>query len=200
MSKITLTEQFTLRALTDRIVAENLVRVYRLRGTLGIVTNKTYICASLTGAIEAAFLARLAGVGRVITALTEKPEDVKEAVNILKDADLVMLAYGGEMGPEENYALTKAFLEAAAEANLPADLFFHVRIWVPAFVQNTMKEVPKVGEYLAGKQLGTFTFDLEKGFFLFHRVEVNPQGEVSLHLLTQVPITLEHLDLLKRSL
>lgn len=51
-----------------------------------------------------------------------------------------------------------------------------------------------------GKKLGTFTFDLDRGVFLFHNVEVDEQGKVNLKLISEVPVSLEHLDLLKRSL
>ncbi|MGO0123191.1 hypothetical protein [Desulfothermobacter acidiphilus] len=200
MSKLSLEEQFTLRALTGRVVGEALVRLYRLRGSLGLVTNKTYICASLTGAVGAAFLTRLGGLARVVTVVTEKPEETKEAVAKLKGTDLVMVTYGGEVGPEVNYPLTRAFLEAAAEANSPFDLFFHVRIWAPGFVTKALKESPRLAEYLSGKNLGTFTFDLERGLFLFHRVRISGQEEAGLETLAAVPLSCEHLDLLKRSL
>ncbi|ERM91314.1 hypothetical protein O163_11150 [Caldanaerobacter subterraneus subsp. yonseiensis KB-1] len=35
---------------------------------------------------------------------------------------------------------------------------------------------------------------------MFHNVEVDEQGKVNLKLISEVPVSLEHLDLLKRSL
>lgn len=200
MSKLTLAEQFTLRAMTGRIVGEALVDVYGVKGGLGIVTNKTYICASLVGAIEGVFLSRKRGLNRVLTVMFEKEEEAKEAVDHLKEMEMVVVGYGGEMGTEENYTLTKAFLKAAAEKQLKSDLFFHVRIWLPAFVQKAMEEEEAIASYLKGKRLGTFTFDLDRGVFLFHNVEVGEGNKVNLKLINEVPISLEHLDLLKKSL
>ncbi|MGB9780133.1 hypothetical protein [Caldanaerobacter sp.] len=200
MSKLTMAEQFTLRAMTGRVVGEALANFYEVKGGLGIVTNKTFICASLVGAVEATFLSLRRGLAKISTAMMEKPEEAKEAVKLLKDMEMVMLGYGGELGGEENYALTKAFLKAAAEEGLTSDLFFHVRIWLPAFVQRAMEEDEKIASYLKGKKLGTFTFDLDRGVFLFYNVKVDEEGKVTLKLISEVPISLEHLDLLKRSL
>jgi hypothetical protein len=62
------------------------------------------------------------------------------------------------------------------------------------------QENEKIASYLKGKKLSTFTFDLDRGVFLFHNVEVDEQGKVNLKLISEVPVSLEHLDLLKRSL
>jgi len=199
MAKLTLAEQYTLRGLTGRIVGEVLSDAYGIP-SLGLVTNKTYICSSLAGAVEAAFLADKGGLGRVLTALTEKPEDAAAAVKQLEGANTVMLAYGGEADAETNYALTKAFLKAAAEADLDADLFFHVRIWVPGFVKKAVQEDPQIAEYLQDRALGSFTFDLDRGVFVFHAVEVGDEGKVESEPLLEVPLSVEHTDLLRRSL
>lgn len=62
------------------------------------------------------------------------------------------------------------------------------------------RKMKRLHSYLKRKKLGTFTFDLDRGVFLFHNVEVDEQGKVNLKLISEVPISLEHLDLLKRSL
>ncbi len=199
MAKLTLAEQYTLRGLTGRIVGEVLSDAYGIP-SLGLVTNKTYICSSLAGAVEAAFLADKGGLGRVLTALTEKPEDAAAAVKQLEGANTVMLAYGGEADAETNYALTKAFLKAAAEADLDADLFFHVRIWAPGMVQKVVSEDKSIAEYLKDRALGAFAFDLDRGVFIFHAVEVSEEGEVISEPILEAPLSVEHADLLRRSL
>ena len=198
MAKLTLAEQYTLRAWTGRVVGEVLSEVYGV-DTLGIVTNKTFICSSLVGGIESAFLSRRGGLSRVITSITETPEDAEKAVQELKDADFVMIAYGGEADGPTNRALTEAFLKAAARSELDADFFFHVRIWVPGFVKDVISSNDDVAEYLDTRSNGTFTFDLEKGLFIFHSVEVAGKEIITEPIMT-VPLTFEHLDLLKRSL
>ncbi|HGY09279.1 MAG TPA: hypothetical protein ENK37_04390 [Oceanithermus profundus] len=199
MAKLSLAEQYTLRSLTGRIVGEVLADAYGVP-SLGMVTNKTFICSSLVGAVQAAFLADRGGLGRVVTTLTEKPEEASAAVQGLEGVNTVMVAYGGEADAETNYALTKAFLKAAAEADLDADLFFHVRIWVPGFVQRALKEEPQIAEYLQERALGTFTFDLDRGVFVFHAVEVTEEGEVVSEPVLEAPLSVEHTELLRRSL
>ncbi len=198
MANLTLAEQYTLRAWTGRVVGEILSEVYGV-DTLGVVTNKTFICSSLVGGIEAAFLSKRGGLSRVITAITETPDDAEKAVEVLKEADFIMLAYGGEADGPTNKALTEAFLKAAARAELPADYFFHVRIWVPGFVKDVISSNSEIAEHLEAKSNGTFTFDLEKGLFIFHSVDV-AGGEIITEPIMNVPLTHEHLDLLKRSL
>lgn len=199
MADLSLAEQYTLRAFTGRIVGEVLADAYGIP-SLGLVTNKTYICAGLTGAIEAAFLADKGGLGRVVSAITEKPEDAAAAATELAGVNTVMLAYGGEADGETNYALTRAFLEAAADAGLDADVFFHVRIWAPGFVKKAVEESEKVADYLKGRALGAFGFDLERGVFIFHAVEVTDEGEVVSEPILETPLSVEHAELLKRSL
>jgi len=199
MADLSLAEQYTLRALTGRIVGEVLADAYGIP-SLGLVTNKTYICASLTGAIEAAFLADKGGLGRVVSAITEKPEDAAAAAAELVGVNTVMLAYGGEADGETNYALTKTFLEAAADGGLDADVFFHVRIWAPGFVKQAVEESEKVAEYLKERALGAFGFDLERGVFIFYAVEVTDEGEVVSEPILETPLSVEHADLLRRSL
>ncbi len=198
MANLTLAEQYTLRAWTGRVVGEVLSEVYGV-DTLGIVTNKTFICSSLVGGIEAAFLSRRGGLSRVVTAITESPDDAEKAVEVLKDVDFIMLAYGGEADGPTNKALTEAFLKAAARAGLRADYFFHVRIWVPGFVKEVISSSSEVAEHLEEKSNGTFTFDLDKGLFIFHSVDVE-KGKIITEAIMNVPLTHEHLDLLKRSL
>ena len=199
MADLSLAEQYTLRALTGRIVGEVLADIYGIP-SLGLVTNKTRICASLTGAIEAAFLADRGGLGRVVSAVSEGPEDTGAAARDLIGVNTVMLAYGGEAGGETNYALTKAFLEAAADVNLDVDIFFHVRIWAPGFVEKAVSESEKAADYLKGRALGAFGFDLERGVFIFYAVEVTGEGEVVSEPILETPLGVEHANLLRRSL
>ena len=199
MANLSLAEQYTLRALTGRIVGEVLADAYGIP-SLGLATNKTFICASLSGAVEAAFLADKGGLSRVVTAVTEKPADAKEAVRHLNGVNPVMLAYGGEADGETNYELTKAFLKEAAESGLDADIFFHVRIWAPGFVKKVVAEDEQIADYLRNRALGAFGFDLDRGVFIFHAVEVDENGEVVSEPILETPLSVEHADLLRRSL
>jgi len=199
MAKLTLAEQFTLRALTGRVVGQALAQDLP-EASLGVLTNKTYICASLTGALEAAFLAGKAGLGQVKTTLAEGPEAVAEAVRGLGDVDVLFLAFGGEAGPETNRPLTEAALKAIRESGFAGEVFFHVRIWVPGFVKEALAADEETRAYFEELPMGTFTFDLEKGLFIINDVYFDEDGELKAEPVRVLPITHEHLDLLKRSL
>ncbi len=198
MAKLTLAEQFTLRALTGRVVGQALAQDLP-DASLGILTNKTFICASLTGALEAAYLAEKGGLAQVKTALAEKPEDVPAAIETLKDVDILFLAFGGEAGPDVNKPLTEAALKAIREKGFEGEVFFHVRIWVPGFVKEALAADGELKAYFEELPMGTFTFDLERGLFLFNDVYFDEEG-LKAEPVRVLPITHEHLDLLKRSL
>ena len=198
MAKLTFSEQFTLRALTGRVVGQALAQDLP-EASLGILTNKTFICASLTGALEAAYLAEKGGLARVKTALAEKPEDVPAAIEALKDVDVLFLAFGGEAGPDVNKPLTEAALKAIKEKGFEGEVFFHVRIWVPGFVKEALAADGELKAYFEELPMSTFTFDLERGLFLFNDVYFDEEG-LKAEPVRVLPITHEHLDLLKRSL
>ena len=198
MEKLTFAEQFTLRALTGRVVGQALAQDLP-EASLGILTNKTLICASLTGALEAAYLAEKGGLAQVKTALAEKPEDVPAAIEALKDVDVLFLAFGGEAGPDVNKPLTEAALKAIKEKGFEGEVFFHVRIWVPGFVKEALAADGELKAYFEELPMSTFTFELERGLFLFNDVYFDEEG-LKAEPVRVLPITHEHLDLLKRSL
>lgn len=199
MANLTLGEQLTLRALTGRVVAQTIVEKIGLEGTFGVVSNKTYICSGLTSAMESVITTLSGGLNRVVTSVMATPDDAKEAVLALKDASLVFLAFGGEMGVEDNQALVTAFLKEAKAQDLSADLFIHVRMLGPKMVQKALEAESALEVYLQERNVWTFNFDLEKGMFFFHDVIVNGT-ELELDRLIDVPLTLEHNELLRRSL
>ena len=199
MANITLSEQYTLRALTGRVVGQALAQGLP-EASLGVLTNKTFICASLTGALEAAYLTEKGGLTQVKTFIAEGPEAVAEGVRALKDADLLFLAFGGEAGPETNRPLTEAALKAIKEEGYVGEVFFHVRIWVPGFVKEALAADEETKGYFEELPMSTFTFDLEKGLFILNDVYFDEDGELKAEPVRVMPITAEHLDLLKRSL
>jgi len=198
MEKLTLAEQYTLRALTGRVIGQALAQSVP-DASLGILTNRTYICAALTGALEAAFLTELGGLGQVRTAVAEDPEAVEAAVGTLADVDLLLLAFGGEAGPEVNKPLTEAALKAIQANGFDGEVFFHVRIWAPGFVREVLQGDPELRAFFDELPLLTFTFDLDRGLFLLNEVYFE-ENEPKAEPVRTLPLTQEHLDLLKRSL
>ncbi len=198
MEKLTLAEQYTLRALTGRVIGQALAQGVP-DASLGILTNRTYICAALTGALEAAFLTELGGLGQVRTAVVEGPGEVEEAVRTLADVDLLFLAFGGEAGADLNKPLTEAALRAVQATDFDGEVFFHVRIWAPGFVSEALGKDPKLRSFFEELPLLTFTFDLDRGLFLLNEVYFE-ENEPKAEPVRILPLTQEHLDLLKRSL
>ena len=198
MEKLTLAEQYTLRALTGRVIGQALAQGVP-DASLGILTNRTYICASLTGALEAAFLTELGGMGQVRTAVVEGPGEVEEAVRTLANVDLLFLAFGGEAGADLNKPLTEAALRAVQATDFDGEVFFHVRIWAPGFVSEALGKDPKLRSFFEELPLLTFTFDLDRGLFLLNEVYFE-ENEPKAEPVRILPLTQEHLDLLKRSL
>ncbi len=198
MSKLTLAEQFTLRALTGRVVGQALAQDLP-DASLGVLANKTYICASLAGALEAAYLAEKGGLGWVRTALAGSTDEVGAAVQDLAEADVLFLAFGGEAGPEVNRPLTEVALKAIKEMGFEGEVFFHVRIWVPGFVREALDKDAELKAYFEELPMSTFTFDLERGLFLLNDVYLDEEV-LKAEPIRVLPITHEHLSLLKRSL
>jgi len=193
---LTLSEQFTLRALTARVIGEAINEL--LPGKWGFVTGKNYICSSLVGGLEATLLSKQAGLTLTKTLVLEEGQEPTE--EFLLDLDSVFLAFGGESSAEQNYAWTLATLKQLAKVGFEGDIFFHVRIWVPGFVEKAVLADESIAELLVeNPALWTFTFDLDKGLFVVGQPHFSGD-EIHFHPVKEIPITHQHLELLKASL
>lgn len=197
---LSLGEQFALRAYTGQAMGHALANAARAE-RLGILTNTTSICSSLSAAIGAQFVAHRPGGEALRVTTVGKPEDVKAALESLTNRDAVALIFGGQMSPDENYALAKAALSELARAQYPGALFFHLRVWVPRFVQRAASEDPAIAAYLAKKEnLYTLTVDAANGKALVHQAALREGEQRSVRVLAEVPMGEWWLTLFKRSI
>ncbi|MDW8342814.1 MAG: hypothetical protein RMK73_15125 [Geminicoccaceae bacterium] len=197
---LSLGEQFALRSYTGAAMGQVLTGIVKAE-RVGVLTNPTSICGSLVGAMGAQVVSTSKAPDAFAVAALAKPEDAAPAVAAFKDRNAVALIFGGQMSPEENYALTKAALRALAEADYKGALFLHLRIWVPKFAEKAAAEDPVVAKYLAGKQnVYTVTVDVPNGKALVHRVSFAEPAQRSVEVLHQVVMNPTWLDLFKRSI
>ena len=193
---LSLWEQFTLRILTARVVGEAIHQL--IPGKWGFITAKNYICSSLVWWIWTTILSKDGGLTSLKTLILEPGETPKE--NFFEDIENVFLAFGGESNAEQNYDRTLKSLQQLAKIWFEWDIFFHVRIWAPGFVEKAFISDENVAEFLTENPLlWTFTFDLEKGVFVISQPHFT-WDKIHLHKIKEIPITYQHLTLLKASL
>lgn len=197
---LSLGEQYALRSYTGQAMGQVLAEGLKLK-SLGIATNNSSICSSLSGAIGASYLAHTRGEGTLSTASLAKPEDAAAAVAALGGRDGVALVFGGQLPAEENTALVKATLQELARTNYPGAIFFHLRVWVPQLPAKIAAEDAAVAAYLAKKtNLHTVTINPQTGKVLVHRVQVQAGQQASAQVLQEMPMNDTWLTLFKRSI
>lgn len=197
---LSLGEQYALRSYTGQAMGQVLAEGLKLR-SLGVVTNNSSICSSLSGAIGASFLAHTRGDGSLATTSLAKPEDAAAAVASLAGRDGVALVFGGQVSAEDNAAFVKATLQELARSNYPGAIFFHLRVWVPQLPAKVAAEDAAVAAYLSRKNnLHTVTINPQTGKALVHRVQVQAGQQASAQVLQELAMNDTWLTLFKRSL
>ncbi len=193
---LTLGEQYTLRSYTGKAMGETMAKALNVQH-LHVITNNTTICASLVGAIGAGYL-DLEGKRRLDITVLNSPED---AQNLRPMGQVVALIYGGQASPEVNYNLTRATLRKLADADYKGAIFFHLRIWVPKFIERVAQEDPAIARYLANKDnLYTATADLQNKVIRLWQVSVKDGKQATVKELGTIPMNSTWEDLLRRSL
>ncbi len=197
---LTLGEHYALRSYTGQAMGLALTDVIKAE-RVGIVTNASSICASLTGAMGAQVVAKAKGEGTLNVASLAKAEDAARVFAALRDQDAIALIFGGQTPAEENYALVKAMLKELAANDYPGAVLLHVRVWLPKMAQRAATEDESIARYLAGKKnLYTVTVDAAKGKALVHQVGVAGGEQRSLKVLHEVAMNESWLTLFKRSI
>lgn len=201
-SPLTLGEQFTLRSYTGQAMGLALTDVIKAK-SVGIATNQSSICASLSGAMGGQVVAKARGkAGEALKMVSlANAGEAANAYTALRDQDAVALIFGGQTSAEENYAMVKTMLKELAANDYKGALFLHVRVWLPKMAQRAASEDAQIAQYLAGKNnLYTVTVDAEKGRALVHQVSVNADGQRSTRVLHEVSMNDAWLTLFKRSI
>ncbi len=197
---LSLGDQYSLRAYTGQAMGSALTGVLQAR-TLGIATNASSICASLSAAIGSQFVAQNRGEGALTTAALARPEDARAAVASFASKDAVALVFGGQTPAEENFALVRATLAELARTNHRGAVFFHVRVWAPQLAVRAAAEDPAIASYLANKpNLHTVTINPQTGRMHVHRVQVRDGQQGSVEVLHEVAMNDAWLTLFRRSI
>lgn len=197
---LTLGEQYALRSYTGQAMGLALTDVIKA-GRIGIATNQSSICASLSGAMGAQVVAKAKGEAALATASLANADDAARAFAALRDQDAVALIFGGQTTAEENYALVKAMLKELATNDYAGAVLLHVRVWLPKMAQRAAAEDAAIARYLANKKnVYTVTVDAAKGRALVHQVSVDGNEQRSLKVLHEVVMNDSWLSLFKRSI
>lgn len=195
---LTLGEQYALRSYTGQAMGLALTDVIKAK-RIGIVTNASSICASLTGAMGAQIVAK--GDSTLNVASLASAEEAARAFAAVRDQDAIALIFGGQTPAEENYPLVKAMLKQLADNDYKGALLLHVRVWLPKMAQRAASEDAAIARYLASKNnLYTVTVDAAKGRALVHQVAVDGKEQRSVKVLHEVAMNETWLNLFKRSI
>ena len=195
MAKTTFGEEIYLRALTGKIIGAQMITDY---AKIAFVSPKNIICGAISAAAEAAYIRETGAQAAhfVVEAGTEA--ETAEAIAEFQP-EAVVLMFGGETPIEETKALFVQFLKALADTGLFADLIVHVRIFAVGGLQLALQD-EAIRAHLLDNEVYVYTADLDKGLFIYNIATITEEGEIALDELLAFPVTMEHADLLNRSL
>ncbi len=195
MAKTTFAEEIYLRALTGKVVGEHILGVYN---KVAVISVKNIICSAISAAAEAAFVMKTQGrAAHFIVEDGNIDEVVKEVEKF--DPNAIILMFGGETSIEETKKLFVNTMNALAKSDLEADVIVHVRIFAAGGLKEAVQN-KEVVDYLQSVEVYVYTVDFDHGLILFNDVYVEDNGEIVLSKIAEIPVTVEHADLLNRSL
>ena len=195
MARTTFAEEVYLRALTGRVVGSHVLGDYE---KVAVISVKNIICSATAAAAEAVFAENTGGRA---THFVVEEGGVTETVNQVIDfePEAVLLMFGGETSFEVTKQLFRETLKALAEANTELDILVHVRIFAAGGVKEAIKD-KEILRYLQNNTVTVYTVDFEKGLIVYNEVYI-PNSEITeLVKIAEIPVTVEHADLLNRSL
>ncbi len=194
MPLTTFEEEIYLRTLTGRLVGKA-VSDFGVN-KLAVVAPRNIICTAIATATEAAFLDYTGGV--TYHFLVEPGKNEEEVAKRLAEfkPHATLLQFGGESPIEEMKKSFTALLKYIAENNVPGDIIVHVRIFAAGGLSEALKD-EKVKEYLSKRNVLVYTVDFDHGRVIVNKINI--EGN-TLTPLKEYYVTLEHADLLNRSL
>lgn len=196
MPLTTFEEEIYLRALTGRLVGKALADLGLNK--VAVVAPRNIICSSIAAATEASFLDHSGGVTRhFMVEIGVNEADVARRVKEF-GAEAVLLQFGGETPIEEVKRSFVEFLRAAAEEQVPGAFIIHVRIFAAGGLREALRD-EKVREFLSSKPLFVYTVGFDEGKVFVNKIRLE-DGEVLLEKVKEYQVTLEHADLLNRSI
>ena len=194
MPLTTFEEEIYLRALTGRMVGKAVSDLGVNK--LAVVAPRNIICSSIATATEAAFLDYSGGV--TYHFLVEPGKEAEIAGRLVEfKPQATLLQFGGETPIEETKKSFVELMKQMAEKNVPGDIVVHVRIFAAGGFAEAVKD-EKVKKYLQERNVLVYTVDFDKGKVLVNKIELG--DELKLVPIREYHVTLEHADLLNRSL
>ena len=195
MARTNFAEEIYLRALTGKIVGEHILGVYN---KVAVISVKNIICSSISAAAEAAFVMKTQGRAAHFVVENGNISNIaKEVAGFAPNA--VVLMFGGESPIEESKRLFVETLKALTQVDVDADIIIHVRIFAAGGLNEAIK-YKDITEFLNEREVYVYTVDFDGGFIILNDVYLEDNGEIVLSKLSEIPVTVEHADLLNRSL
>jgi len=199
---LSLGEQFALRSYTGQAIGLAVTDVVDAR-RVGIISNESSICASLTGAIGAQVVARAAerGTGALSVVNMAGAGDGARAFAAVRNKDAVVLSFGGQVSMEENQAMVRAALRELAANNYGGAIVLHVRVWATRMVQRAASEDAQIAQYLAGKNnVFAVAVDADNARAVVHQVSIDAANQRSVRVLRSIAMGETWLGLFRRSI
>ncbi|MGM0516991.1 MAG: hypothetical protein ACQER6_05265 [Pseudomonadota bacterium] len=185
---VSMGDQYVLRAYTGQALGLALTNELDVH-TLGIAQNQSSICATLGGAIAGEAVAHNRDNNVLSSAALAEAADAAEAVQPLLDKEAIVLAFGGEIAPEENQAMVTATLAALAKADYEGRIVLHVAVWAPKMLEQAAAAEPAIADYLAGKEnLNALTVDVAEQKALLHEVGLEDGRQLSQGVVHEMPM------------
>ncbi len=195
MAKTTFEEEIYLRALTGRLVGKALADLGLNK--VAVVASRNVICSSIATATEATFITL--GGGVTYHFLAEKGKEAEMAERVKAFAPQVtVLQFGGETPIEETKEIFVETLRQFAGKEVPGAFVIHVRIFAAGGLAKALED-ERIREYLSKKDLFVYTVGFDEGKVYLNKIVLDG-GEIKLEKLAEYQVTLEHADLLNRSL
>ncbi|HFC09548.1 MAG TPA: hypothetical protein ENJ54_06835 [Chloroflexi bacterium] len=195
MAKTTFGEEIYLRALTGKIVGAQMIADY---AKVAFVSPRNIICSAISAAAEAAYILETGAQAAHFIVEPGQEAQAAQAVAAFQP-EAVVLMFGGETPIEETKTLFVNFLKGLAEADLFTDLIVHVRIFAAGGLQAALQD-DTIRPYLLDNEVYVYTANLDKGLFIYNIALIDEDGTISLDELLAFPVTVEHAELLNRSL
>ncbi len=195
MAKTTFEEEIYLRALTGRVVGKALADLGLNK--VAVVASRNIICSSIATATEATFITL--GGGITYHFLAEKGKEAEIAERVKEFAPQVtVLQFGGETPIEETKEIFIETLRQFAEKDVPGAFVVHVRIFAAGGLAKALED-EKIREYLSKKNLFVYTVGFDEGKVYVNKIILDGK-DIRLEKIAEYQVTLEHADLLNRSL
>ena len=183
---ITMGDQYVLRAYTGQALGLALTSEMDVH-TLGIAQNRSSICATLGGAVAGEAVAHNRDDGVLASAALVDGSGAGDAIEPLLDKEAIVLAFGGEIAPEENQAMVSATLKALAEAGYDGRIVLHVAVWAPKMMEKAAAEHSEVADYLEGREnVNALTIDPAAQKALIHDVTLEDGKQKSLGVAHEI--------------